>query len=131
MGGAFKPGRLIELLHEAEEMLAANGENTHVEAIEEALARLEKPSAWVRFPLTTPPAPRRMISRHQYFQLLVIIAAATEQQKILKSLELAACAITGEDDNAGHTTDILWGSRELDEGLEILGVAVEPAEPGS
>jgi hypothetical protein len=122
MGGAFKPGRLLELLEEMRQLVDAQGHSTLAEAVEEVRERLVHPENWRKFPIKA----KRLITRDQYMQLVGIVAASTEQQKILKSLELAACAITGEDDNAGHTTDILWGSRELDEGLEILGVGVEP-----
>ncbi len=47
MGGAFKPGRLIELLNEAESQLG----DPHAEAIEEARERLVNPEAWINFPL--------------------------------------------------------------------------------
>lgn len=52
MGGAFKPGRLVELLVEAERCFTS----PHNEAIEEARERLVHPENWINFPLIERPS---------------------------------------------------------------------------
>lgn len=79
----------------------------------------------------------KKITQAQYYQLVGLMAAHAEQSKVLKALERAAVAITderdrhGQPEDGGHTTDILWGSRELHDGLRIMEIEVEPASaPG-
>lgn len=73
----------------------------------------------------------KKITQSQYYQLVGLMAAHAEQQKILKALERAAVAITDERDRegnpeyGGHTSDILWDCRELQDGLRILDIEVE------
>lgn len=72
----------------------------------------------------------RVITKAQYYQLVGLIAAAKEQVAILQAMEKAAMLITEERDsdgkpsNGGHTTDMIWQGRELDDGLRILKIKV-------
>jgi hypothetical protein len=56
MGGACAPGRLVELLGEAENFLAGESYSDLAEAVEEARERLEHPEKWVGFPLVERPS---------------------------------------------------------------------------
>jgi hypothetical protein len=62
------------------------------------------------------------LTRGEYLQLLGLVTLAKRHNAILTELEKAAQAITGE---AAHTVDIVSGFRELDEGLDILGITVD------
>ena len=72
----------------------------------------------------------RTISKAKYYQLVGLIAAAKKQQEIMDAMVEAARDITQEVDSegnperSGHTMDMLWGSRPLDEGLRILKIRV-------
>jgi Zn ribbon nucleic-acid-binding protein len=72
----------------------------------------------------------KTITQDQYYQLVGLAAAAKHQIDVLKAMEKAALAITDERDHegnphdCGHTTDIVWASRDLDEGLRIMEIEV-------
>lgn len=74
----------------------------------------------------------KTITKAQYYQLVGLRAAYEAQYKVCEALQRAAVAITderdtnGNPDNGGHTIDILWGERDLDEGLRIMGIEVAP-----
>lgn len=76
----------------------------------------------------------KTITQDQYYQLIGLMAAYTEQSKVLRSLEKAALVITDERDRdgnveeGGHTWDILCNSRELDDGLRIMGIEVQASQ---
>lgn len=76
-------------------------------------------------------APKRVITKAQYYQLVGIEAAFAAQQKVLKALENAALAITqeknrhGDPEDCGHTFDWLYGSRELPEMLRLLNIKAQ------
>lgn len=78
--------------------------------------------------MTTTP---RTITRAQYLQLVGLHALAAHHIKAMDDLTMAALAITqerdgdGELDQRGHTNDLIWHSRTLDEGLKIMGITVE------
>jgi hypothetical protein len=73
----------------------------------------------------------KTITQDQYYQLVGLMAAHAYQQKVMKALEHAAVAITdergldGNPSDGGHTTDILWGSRDLHDGLRIMEITIE------
>lgn len=67
------------------------------------------------------------ITRSEYLQLTGIVALAERYSKMLGDLCEAAYEITKEehDHGSGHTSDVVWGCRELDDALRILGITVE------
>lgn len=79
----------------------------------------------------------KKITQAQYYQLVGLRAAAEKQTAVLDALQAAAREITDERDQdgspetGGHTTDFLWGSRELDDMLRILQIEVESAAPSA
>lgn len=72
----------------------------------------------------------KKISHSQYLQLVGLQVLAEKHNRMMHDIEACACEITGED-QAGHTADILYGSRELDEGLKLMGIEVEPRPPAA
>jgi len=65
------------------------------------------------------------ITKSQYMQLIGLKTVADSLLKQLENVEKAAMEITGEDDSLGHTSDMIYGSRELDEMLKLLKIEVE------
>lgn len=65
------------------------------------------------------------ITKQQYVLLLGLRAVADSLLQQLESVEKAAIEITGEDDSLGHTSDMIYGSREVDEMLKLLKIEVE------
>lgn len=59
-----------------------------------------------------------------YYQLLGLRLLADRHNAALEQITLAARALTGEEDEHGHTLDFVHGSRELDELLGLLGIEV-------
>lgn len=68
----------------------------------------------------------RAITTEQYHQLLGLRLLADRHEAALVSIEAAALAITGEPTAYGHTSDMIHGSRSVDELLGILNLAVSP-----
>lgn len=69
----------------------------------------------------------RTITKAQYLQLVGLNTLAAKYDNLMRELNKAAEEITQEKhDCGGHTMDIIYQSRELDEGLEIMGITVEP-----
>ncbi len=67
----------------------------------------------------------KTITKEQYYQLIGVVVLAKSYLDKINDLEKAALNITQEVyDIGGHTSDIVWGSRDLDEGLKIMGVKV-------
>lgn len=73
----------------------------------------------------------KTITKNQYVQLVGLLAIATKHYAMINQCEAAFTEITGEGDTAGHGMDILCGSRELDDGLRILGITVADSAPTS
>jgi hypothetical protein len=81
------------------------------------------------------------ITRTQYLQLLGLMTLAKMHNDKLRDIEISACAITGVvpgeySGNCGHTSDMVYGSRELDDGLRCMKITVVddqtvPSNPGS
>ncbi len=72
----------------------------------------------------------KTITKNQYLQLVGLMTLGRKHNEMCREIEKAACEITGED-VAGHTVDMMYGDRELDEGLKLLGVQVaESADNG-
>ena len=77
---------------------------------------------------------RKSITDAEYYQLVGLRVAHERQYAVLKAMEEAATSITQELDHDGMpekdmglTVDYLFGSRELDDLLEILDLTKEPA----
>jgi hypothetical protein len=70
----------------------------------------------------------KTITHNQYLQLVGLLAITTKHYAMIKQFEEAFVDITGEEDTAGHSMDILCGCRDLDEGLKLLHVTVTPAQ---
>lgn len=74
---------------------------------------------------------RKSISKREYLALVGLEALAKVQRNMLDEIESAALEITKEVDyngvpeRGGHTMDMLWGSRELDDMLRILKIKVK------
>lgn len=72
----------------------------------------------------------KTITQDQYLQLVGLSALARECQKRMTEITNCAVKITGEKDSdgnphtCGHTSDILYENRGLDEGLRIMGIEV-------
>lgn len=74
------------------------------------------------------------ITRTQYLQLLGLMTLAKTHNDRLRDIEVAACAITGVvpgeyAGNASHTSDMVYGSRELDDGLRCMKIEVVSDPP--
>ncbi len=67
------------------------------------------------------------ITRSQYLQLLGLQTLAAHHIRTMDGLAAAAIAITREGVDMGHTYDLVWGNRNLDEALGLMGITVEPA----
>lgn len=73
----------------------------------------------------------RVISKSQYYQLMGIRALAEKYLSLLNDVSNLAVEIVGEIDSEGkkeeygHANDFVYGSRELDSLLEVLGLVVE------
>jgi hypothetical protein len=71
------------------------------------------------------------ITRAEYLQLLGLLTLAERHNKSLEEIRAAAAEITGERDSHGapsdngHTADAVYGSRDLDELLRLLNIAVD------
>lgn len=71
------------------------------------------------------------ITKEQYHQLLGLKTLGENILKQLDVLEDVALQITREKDSygdpykGGHTADIVWSNRDLDEGLRIMGIEVK------
>lgn len=66
----------------------------------------------------------KQITKSQYLTLTGIKALADQHEKSLKELVKATTEITGEEDDMGHSSDFVYGSRELDDMLDILEIEV-------
>lgn len=67
------------------------------------------------------------ISRDEYLQLWGLLALAKHHEEALTEIERAACAITGEEIQMGHTSDHVYGASgdwSADRLLEVLGITV-------
>lgn len=76
------------------------------------------------------------ITRTQYHQLLGLMTLAKMHNDKLRDIEVAACVITGVvpgeyAGNCGHTSDMVYGSRELDDGLRCMKIEVVDDPPQS
>lgn len=75
----------------------------------------------------------KTITHSQYLQLIGLQAIAKEAQARMTEVVKSAVEITGEKDSegipelSGHTCDIMYDNRGLDEGLRIMKVAVAKA----
>lgn len=69
----------------------------------------------------------KKITRAQYLQLCGIVGMAHKHYEALDELFSAAEAITGKSDN-GHTSDMIFGSRELNDGLRLMGIELEDGD---
>lgn len=66
---------------------------------------------------------KRTITENQRLQLIGLLTLAEHHNAMLKQIERAACAITGESDG-GHTGDAVYGSRTLEELLTLREIEV-------
>lgn len=73
----------------------------------------------------------RQITRGQYYQLVGLRTVADHLEAQLKHIAKAAQAVTGEEDDIGHTHDFIFGSRELDDLVELLKIEVIDVIPQS
>lgn len=69
------------------------------------------------------------ITQKEYIMLQGLIAVAEKHNAICDSCVKSIADILGEDDDAGHSSDVAYGSRGLDELLRVLGIKVEPTAP--
>jgi hypothetical protein len=67
----------------------------------------------------------KTITRGQYLQLLGLQTLAKQHWSAINDIEKAALEITKEDNDIGHTMDMMADSRNIDDGLRILGIKVE------
>lgn len=67
----------------------------------------------------------KTITKQEYIILQGLIALTSYYNEITEDIDKVALKITGEDENIGHTYDILSGFRELDDGLRLIGIKVE------
>ena len=69
----------------------------------------------------------KTITKSQYYTLIGLREVAKEQCLILDKIEKLAKEITGEQDKdfGGHASDYIYGTRNLDEMLKILGIKVK------
>lgn len=70
----------------------------------------------------------KTITHNQYLQLVGLMTVCEKYNAMCTATLKAAAEIIGEDEH-GHTSDILFGSRPLDEGLKLMGIDVLPASP--
>lgn len=69
---------------------------------------------------------KKSISKAEYHQLHGLAIIAKRHWDALKEIDQAARSITGEQGDMGHTYDMMGQSRDVDDGLKILGIKVEP-----
>lgn len=73
----------------------------------------------------------KTITHSQYLQLLGLMTLAKQYNAMLEQLLIAAATITQEKDvHTGHVSDMVYGSRELDDGLNCLEITVLPPAAG-
>lgn len=72
----------------------------------------------------------KTITKTQYYQLLGLIFLANRAIKEIDNIVSAALEITGEKDDKGrpetlgHTNDVIWHARKLDDALDIMKIKV-------
>jgi hypothetical protein len=66
----------------------------------------------------------KTITRSDYYKLVGLHTVAIEHEKALKQILKAALSITAEQDDCGHTSDTIFGSRTVDELIELLDITV-------
>lgn len=71
----------------------------------------------------------KRITKSQYLRLLGLITLARQHNQALTDIEKAFTQILPKGTDEGHISDMVWASRDLDDGLRILkiGVKDEPA----
>jgi len=67
----------------------------------------------------------KTITKQQYLQLAGLLTLAERYTGELEEIERAAMEITGEDDEWGHTSDAVYGTRSIAELLKLLEIIVD------
>ena len=62
----------------------------------------------------------KQLTKEQYCVLKGLMLLARDHNRELESIARAAREITGEDDPNGHTSDMVYGARDFDDGLILL-----------
>lgn len=70
----------------------------------------------------------KTITYNQYLQLIGLREIVRQHWKMCDLANKAASEITGEDE-MGHTNDIMFDSRELDEGLKLMEIEIAARTP--
>lgn len=70
----------------------------------------------------------KTITYSQYLQFLGLREIVRKHDAICQQALGAAADITGEDIH-GHTSDIMFDSRDVDEGLRLMEITVEAPPP--
>ena len=65
----------------------------------------------------------KIITKAQYYQLFGLREASKQIIDKLEFFTKMGEEITG-DEEMGHTSDFIWGYRELDEMLDALGIGI-------
>jgi hypothetical protein len=65
----------------------------------------------------------KTIPRSDYYKLVGLLTIAAQHEAALKEIEKATLSITGDEEN-GHTSDAVYGSRTVDELLKLLKITV-------
>lgn len=67
---------------------------------------------------------KKTITKAQHLQLVGLLALAKRHNERLDDIRRAVAEIIREEDDHGHASDIVYGDRDLDDGLRILGITV-------
>lgn len=69
----------------------------------------------------------KTISYDDYLRLLGLLTLAADHRKEMDAILRSACAITGDEPNAGgHTDDVIWGgNRDIHGLLDVLSITVD------
>lgn len=65
----------------------------------------------------------KTITHAQYLQLLGLREIVKQHDAVCSQANAAAAELLGEDPH-GHTNDMMYGSRDIDEGLGLLKIKV-------
>lgn len=69
------------------------------------------------------------ITKSEYFQIIGLVTLAARLEAQLKEVHKATAAVLGvteaDDQFHGHVSDMVYGQREADEAIRLLGVEVE------
>lgn len=74
---------------------------------------------------------KKSITQAEYYQLLGLRSIADKYNEMAKNCAVAARDITqeldhdGKPDDMGHTYDCIYGSRAVEEMLELIGLTIE------